>query len=150
MATINEIIKQKNKNKFYKKNITQEKFIEDLSIFFNEDLEISKLRRYLNGYLGNFTLKTLNKMGDIFEISYESYFNFEGFPYEKRELCRCFAKNLNMYRKFKKMSQKDFAKEIDISYCSYKSYEGNYGNPKINTLIKIANKLNISVISLIK
>lgn len=151
MATINKNIKNFNKLKFKEKKITQELFIEKYNLEnTKKELNYSKFAKLLNGYVDNFTLETLKELGDIFEISYEYYLGVYGYSYQKRELRRCLAKNLKMYRKLKKMTQKEFAKEIGISYCSYKIYESNFGNPRKNTLIKIADKLNISIINLIK
>lgn len=151
MANFNKLIKNLNRSKFKEKEITQESFIEK----YNSEnkvikLECSKFTKLLNGHVDNFTLKTLKELGDIFEISYEDYLGFSGYTYQNRELRRCFGKNLKKYRELKKMSQKEFAKEIGVSYCAYKNYESNFGNPQKNTLVKIANKLNISVVNLIK
>ncbi|WP_291256136.1 helix-turn-helix transcriptional regulator [Fusobacterium sp.] len=151
MANINKAIKNFNKLKFKENKITQEIFIEKYNLENKrKELDYSKFSKLLNGYVDNFTLKTLKDLGDIFEISYEHYLGISGYSYQNRELRRCFGENLKMYRKLKKMTQKEFAKEIGVSYCAYKIYESNFGNPRKNTLIRIANKLNISVVNLIK
>ena len=150
MARIDKIIANINKKKFEELKITQEKFIENYNLSSKNQLEISKFRKLLNGHVDNFTLKTLEEMGNIFKVPYEEYFGFKGYSYQRKNLIKTLKNNLKFYRNLKKMNQKEFAKELGISYCSYKRYEGNYGNPRKDILIQIANKLNIAIINLIK
>ena len=46
-------------------------------------------------------------------------------------------------RKNNKLTQKEFAKEIDVSEISVRKYEAGERNPSVGVLIKIANKFNV-------
>lgn len=46
-------------------------------------------------------------------------------------------------RKNNKLTQKEFAKEIDVSEISVRKYEAGERNPSVGVLIKIANRFNV-------
>lgn len=57
-----------------------------------------------------------------------------------------FQKNLRYYREKAGYKQaKEFAEELGISYTTYIAYENQGREPKYNTLIKIADMLNVSL-----
>ena len=56
-----------------------------------------------------------------------------------------FSDNLRKYREKTGKQAKEFAKEIDVLYSTYANYEQGRSEPKIDTLIKIADCLNISI-----
>lgn len=60
-----------------------------------------------------------------------------------------FSDNLRKYREKTGKQAKEFAKEIDVLYSTYANYEQGRSEPKIDTLIKIADCLNISIDTLL-
>lgn len=56
-----------------------------------------------------------------------------------------FSDNLRKYREKTGKQAKEFAKEIDVLYSTYANYEQGRSEPKIDTLIRIADRLNISI-----
>lgn len=50
---------------------------------------------------------------------------------------------IKQIRKNNKLTQKEFAKEIDVSEISVRKYEAGERNPSVGVLIKIANKFNV-------
>ena len=56
-----------------------------------------------------------------------------------------FSDNLRKYREKTGKQAKEFAKEINVLYSTYANYEQGRSEPKIDTLIKIADCLNISI-----
>ena len=60
-----------------------------------------------------------------------------------------FSDNLRKYREKTGKQAKEFAKEIDVLYSTYANYEQGRSEPKIDTLIKIADYLNVSIDTLL-
>lgn len=60
------------------------------------------------------------------------------------------GENLKMYRKAHKMSQKDLAYKLNISKSYMSELESGKRNPSIETVQKIAEKLNISTLYLLE
>lgn len=56
-----------------------------------------------------------------------------------------FAQNLKNIRESKNMSRTEFSKFLDIPYSTYNGYEGQGKEPKYNNLVKIAEKLDVSL-----
>ena len=56
-----------------------------------------------------------------------------------------FAENLKRIRKSKGLSQKELAEKLGVSQPSYAQYERGARNPKVETIRKIANALDIPV-----
>ena len=55
-----------------------------------------------------------------------------------------FQENLKYYRTEKGMTKASFAKKLGLIYTTYDNYERGTVEPKVSTLIKIADILNIS------
>lgn len=58
------------------------------------------------------------------------------------------GENIRFYRKKNKLSQKELSKLCNISEISIRKYESNERKPKIETIKKIADALNVSIIQL--
>lgn len=56
-----------------------------------------------------------------------------------------FQDRLRYFREIAGYKTKEFAKEIDVVYQTYKGYENAGREPKYSTLCKIADKLNVSL-----
>ena len=66
-------------------------------------------------------------------------------------MSRGYLKNLKKLRKQKGWSQEKLARESGISYQTLiKIEQGRIKNPKLETLIKLANALNVSLDNLIQ
>ena len=59
------------------------------------------------------------------------------------------GKKIKLYRKYKSLTQKQLADKIGVSELTIRRYESNQKEPKHNTLIKIAEALDISIKELI-
>ena len=59
------------------------------------------------------------------------------------------GKKIKLYRKYKSLTQKQLADKIGVSEITIRRYESNQKEPKHNTLIKIAEALDISIKELI-
>lgn len=61
------------------------------------------------------------------------------------------AKNIKKYRKKLKLTQEGLAKKVDISYSTLIKLEsGVISDPRMETLKKLANALNVSIDDLVK
>lgn len=56
-----------------------------------------------------------------------------------------FQENIKIVRKQRKQTQKQFATLFDISERAYQYYEAGTREPNIETLIEIADKLELSI-----
>ena len=59
------------------------------------------------------------------------------------------ANNIRHLRKMMKMSQEDFSKLVGLNRGNIASYENGTAEPKINSLIKIANRLKVDMVDLL-
>ncbi|MBU4589837.1 MAG: helix-turn-helix domain-containing protein [Candidatus Omnitrophica bacterium] len=60
------------------------------------------------------------------------------------------AKNIKKYRKKLKLTQEGLAKKVDISYSTLIKLEsGVIADPRMETLKKLANALNVSIDNLV-
>ena len=60
-----------------------------------------------------------------------------------------FAENLKKYRKRKKYSQMELAKELNYGYTAIANYEGGRNEPSFDDLIKLAKVLQVTIDELI-
>lgn len=60
-----------------------------------------------------------------------------------------FKENLRKYRENLNLSQKEFAEKLDINATTYRNYENSSREPDYDTLIKIANALDVSIDTLL-
>lgn len=56
-----------------------------------------------------------------------------------------FAENLKMYRERSKLSKAGLARLLNLKYNTYNNYEMGTGEPKLDTLIKMSDILNVSI-----
>lgn len=61
-----------------------------------------------------------------------------------------FAKNLKKYRKQKNFSQTELAEQIHFGYTAIANYESGRNEPSIDTLIRLADALQITVDDLVR
>ena len=59
-----------------------------------------------------------------------------------------FSQNLKEFRTKRNMSVRAFSQALSIPYTTYSNYEAG-GEPKLDTLIKIADYLNVSIDTLL-
>ena len=57
----------------------------------------------------------------------------------------CIGKNLLMYRKTKRLTQDEVAKQSGISRVAYRNIETGQADPKVNTLLSICNVLGVKI-----
>lgn len=60
------------------------------------------------------------------------------------------AMNIRAYRKYHKLTQKELAERVDITRCHLNDIEHSRKNVSIQTLERIANKLEIEPYQLLK
>ena len=64
--------------------------------------------------------------------------NFEATEKTESLVRKSLGKNIARFRKYKKISQRDFAEKIGIGYTNLSNIENGKYAPRLNTLIKMA------------
>lgn len=64
--------------------------------------------------------------------------NFEASEQTESQVRKSLGKNIARFRKYKKISQRDFAEKIGIGYTNLSNIENGKYAPRLNTLIKMA------------
>lgn len=131
--------------------MSQEQMIEKLE----EEIEISYYKKIESGIKRNLTLKILEKLINKIKIplpiligEYKSEYTEE--EYLVQNLSENFSKNLEKYRRLKNKNRKEFSLYLDIALKSYTKYEKGDSNPTLKTLVKICEKLEITLYRLLE
>ena len=85
---------------------------------------------------------TLNKIAKALEVTPNDLVEFQGGIVNIGE-------NIKRYRKLKKITQKQLAKDIGKSEITIRKYENNDTNPPVEVIKKIAKVRNVSIYELI-
>lgn len=131
--------------------MSQEQMIEKLE----EEIEISYYKKIESGIKRNLTLKILEKLINKIKVplpiligEYKNEYTEE--EYLVQNLSENFSKNLEKYRRLKNKNRKEFSLYLDIALKSYTKYEKGDSNPTLKTLVKICEKLEITLYRLLE
>lgn len=131
--------------------MSQEQMIEKLE----EEIEISYYKKIESGIKRNLTLKILEKLINKIKVplpiligEYKNEYTEE--EYLVQNLSENFSKNLEKYRRLKNKNRKEFSLYLGISLKSYTKYEKGDSNPTLKTLVKICEKLEITLYRLLE
>lgn len=108
-------------------------------------LKRAAINKYEKGNVENIKRSIIEKMSTIFEVSPSYLMALDNFDEEQKMYDNFFPQRLKEARKEKKYSLETLAQKVNTSKTALSRYENGTRSPKIGTVAKLANTLDVEL-----